>query len=125
MRVLLITLVTLFVFGDHFGSAHFVNHCLCPNYKKSKDPNIGFCGHEIIKMRTAANQLNKKCIPTARYVCVYGPNGRSIEILCEENEKCIPGSPLYDKIKEDTNKDYSRNTSRGCATQEGILYSEL
>jgi len=106
------------VLGDNFGSCVFTKHCLCPHYD-TKDPNVGFCGYEIIQIRTAANLPNRKCIPTAVYSCIGGTNRIPNEVICKENEKCIPGSPLYNKIKTQWVKDFSRNTSRGCATEEG------
>jgi len=115
-----IIFILFFALEDHLGyTGTFTKHCLCPHYD-TKDSNVGFCGHEIIKIRTEANQPFKKCIPTAKYACVSGPNRIPIETICKENEKCIPGSPLYDKIKTQWVKDFSRNTSRGCATQEGL-----
>jgi len=130
MKVLLLIFLTFL----HVSLSLAVSECKCPKYK-GKINNRGviganhYCGYEIIEKRRAANQPANNCNSNSVYVCIYGPNGRATEVLCDQigngTAKCIPGGDAYYKVgirAEEQKIDHQVKDpeKRFCATAEGM-----
>jgi len=120
MKILII-IVAIYLFGAHLASSGPSRQCRCPDYDNLPGL-VGFCGYEVIEKRASDPQSTKMCNPKFVYKCHYGPRKLTIEVKCEEDQTCIPGSPQYHTIKSPTDQDYTRNYSRFCATSEGKTF---
>jgi len=115
-------IVGIFLLQNQIIFAGFTRQCLCPHHIDYYGLHLGFCGYEIIEKRASAKPSTRICKPTFAYHCEYGPNKSTFEIKCEENEKCIPGSEAYKKLKDmqnDTSMDFKSSLLRFCASKEG------
>jgi len=112
------SLLVLFLLGGNFVSGQHSKVCLCP---PNFDPRgqSGFCGHEIIQQRASAKPSTRICQPEFVYLCGSGPNRPAFEVPCIEDQKCIPGSESYYKLKNYTDSRKRNIRQRFCATNEG------